>query len=122
MEEKETRYDSAYKYLFSNKRIFHQFLTKFVHEDFSKSIRLEDIELVDKSFVSDEFVKRESDIIYKMKAEEKDVYIYVLVEFQSTVDKTIPVGKFAISIELVCFWLFSPVVVLWIREEVFLKF
>ena len=31
MEKKETRYDSAYKYLFSNKRIFHQFLTKFVH-------------------------------------------------------------------------------------------
>ena len=66
MEEKETSYDSAYKYLFSNKRIFHQFLTKFVHEDLSKRIRLEDIELVDKSFVSDEFTKRESDIIYRI--------------------------------------------------------
>ena len=84
-------YDSAYKYLFSNKRIFHQFITRFVDEDFSKKIRLEDVELVDKSFISDEFVKRESDIIYLVKTDKRDVYIYVLVEFQSTVDKTIPV-------------------------------
>ena len=84
-------YDSAYKYLFSNKRIFHQFITRFVDEDFSKKINLDDIEMVDKSFVSDEFVKRESDIIYRVKTDKRDVYIYVLVEFQSTVDKTIPV-------------------------------
>jgi len=84
-------YDSAYKYLFSNKRIFHQFITRFVDEDFSKKIRLDDIELVDKSFVSDEFIKRESDIIYRVKTDKRDVYVYVLVEFQSTVDKTIPV-------------------------------
>ncbi len=91
MKTNSSEYDSAYKYLFSNKRIFHQFITRFVDEDFSKKIQLEDIELVDKSFISDEFVKRESDIIYLVKTDKRDVYIYVLVEFQSTVDKTIPV-------------------------------
>jgi len=91
MGEKRREYDSAYKYLFSNKRIFHEFLTRFVHEDFVGEISLKDIEKVDKSFVSDEFLKRESDIIYKVKTLKEDVYIYILVEFQSTVDKTIPV-------------------------------
>jgi predicted transposase YdaD len=91
MAERRKDYDSAYKYLFSNKRIFHQFLTRFVDEGFTKKIKLEDIEQVDRSFVSDEFLQRESDIIYKVKLEGREVYIYVLLEFQSTVDKSIPV-------------------------------
>jgi len=55
---------------------------------------------VDKSFVSDEFLKRESDIIYRVKMQEKDIYIYVLVEFQSTVDKTIPVRMLLYILQL----------------------
>ncbi len=100
MGKEKRNHDGAYKYLFSNKRIFHQFLTRFVHEDFARSIRLEDIELVDKSFVSDEFIKRESDIIYKVKTPKRSVYIYVLVEFQSTVDKTIPVRMLLYILQL----------------------
>ena len=85
------KYDNAYKYLFSNKRIFLQLLKSFVDEDFVKEITLENIELLEKSFVSDEFLARESDIIYKIKLKDSEVYIYILLEFQSTVDKTIPV-------------------------------
>ncbi len=100
MKTEKKEYDSAYKYLFSNKRVFHQFLTRFIHEDFARKILLEDIELVDKTFVSDEFIQRESDIIYKVKTQHKDVYIYVLVEFQSTVDKTIPVRMLLYILQL----------------------
>ena len=84
-------HDSGYKYLFSNKKIFYQFITHFVDEKFAKKIKLENIRQVDRSFVSDDFLKRESDIIYKIKTDEKDIYLYILMEFQSTVDKTIPV-------------------------------
>jgi predicted transposase/invertase (TIGR01784 family) len=55
---------------------------------------------VDKSFVSDEFLQRESDIIYKVRTAKQDVYIYVLVEFQSTVDKTIPVRMLLYILQL----------------------
>jgi len=84
-------HDTGYKYLFSNKRIFYELIHYFVDEDFVKKIRYEDIELVDKSFVSDEFLQRESDIIYKINLDGNDIFIYVLLEFQSTVDKSIPV-------------------------------
>ena len=93
-------YDSAYKYLFSNKRLFHQFLTQFIDESFTRNIKLEDIEQVDRSFVSDEFLKRESDIIYRVKLEKREVYIYVLLEFQSTVDKSIPVRMLLYILQL----------------------
>jgi predicted transposase/invertase (TIGR01784 family) len=100
MAERRKDYDSAYKYLFSNKRIFHQFLTQFIDESFTRKIRLEDIEQVDRSFVSDEFLQRESDIIYKVKLEVREVYIYVLLEFQSTVDKSIPVRMLLYILQL----------------------
>jgi predicted transposase/invertase (TIGR01784 family) len=94
------RYDSAYKYLFSNTRIFHQFLTRFVDESFTRKIKLDDIEQVDRSFVSDEFLQRESDIIYKVNLARQEVYIYVLLEFQSTVDKSIPVRMLLYILQL----------------------
>lgn len=100
MAKRRNDYDSAYKYLFSNKRIFHQFLTQFIDESFTRTIRLEDIEQVDRSFVSDEFLKRESDIIYRVKLEGREVYIYVLLEFQSTVDKSIPVRMLLYILQL----------------------
>ena len=89
------KYDNAYKYLFKNKRIFYQLITSFVKEDFVKEITLENIELVDKSFVSEEFLARESDVIYKINLKTRQVYIFILLEFQSTVDKTIPVRMFS---------------------------
>ena len=93
-------YDGAYKYLFSSIPVFHQFLTRFVTERFTRGLRVEDIEAVDKSFVSDELTKRESDIIYRVKRGERDVYIHVLIEFQSTVDKSIPVRILLYILEL----------------------
>jgi predicted transposase/invertase (TIGR01784 family) len=82
-------HDSAYKYLFSNKRIFLQLLTSFVHHDFVEGLTVDNLVAVDKSFISEEFIKRESDLIYRLRRNGQDVYVYILLEFQSTVDKTI---------------------------------
>ena len=49
----------------------------------------DDLYPVDKSFISEEFTKRESDLIYRVKRGDREVYIYILIEFQSTPDKTI---------------------------------
>jgi AcrR family transcriptional regulator len=85
------RNDSAYKYLFSSKAIVHQLLTRFVDDKMMSRVRPEDIEPVDKSFVGDAFLDRESDVIYRVNVDGHEVYIYVLIEFQSTVDKSIPI-------------------------------
>lgn len=42
---------------------------------------------MDKSFVSDQYKKTESDIIYKLKIKDKEIYIFILIEFQSTVER-----------------------------------
>jgi len=78
MNQDETRqHDSAYKYLFKNKRIFLQLLSSFVHEEFVQKITTDDLELVDKSFVSQELLEREADLLYKVMIDGKEGYIYI---------------------------------------------
>ncbi|HRX16095.1 MAG TPA: Rpn family recombination-promoting nuclease/putative transposase, partial [Spirochaetota bacterium] len=87
-------HDNAYKFLFSNKRIFLQLLKSFVHEDFVKGLTENNLELADKTFVSEEMLDRESDLLYKINLNKNETYIYILMEFQSTPDKAIPIRMF----------------------------
>jgi hypothetical protein len=56
-----------------------------------REIRPENLQLVDKSFVSDELLKREADVLYRVEKKGRPAYIYILLEFQSTPDKAMPV-------------------------------
>jgi predicted transposase/invertase (TIGR01784 family) len=62
-----------------------------VEEPFVASLTVEDLQAIDKSFISEEMINRESDIIYRVKKEGLEIYILVLVEFQSAPDATMPV-------------------------------
>ncbi len=84
-------HDAGYKYLFSNSRIAWQLLHSFVDIPILREIRPENLQLVDKSFVSDELLKREADVLYRVEMEGRSAYIYILLEFQSTPDKAMPV-------------------------------
>ena len=85
------RYDEAYKYLFSSPRITCQLLQSFVDIPQVRDIRPEDLELVDKSFISPELKRREADLLYKVNKGGRNAYIYILMEFQSSPDKAMPV-------------------------------
>lgn len=81
------KHDTSYKKIFSNPRIVEELITSFVNEEWVHEIDYSNMERIDKSFVTAEFLKRESDVIYKAQFKGKDVYIYLLIEFQSTVDR-----------------------------------
>ena len=88
-------YDSAYKALFSNPAIFCQLVKGFVEEDFVRELKPKDFKGIEnRSFISQEFLKREADLIYHVELMERDIYFYILMEFQSTPDKRIPVRLF----------------------------
>ena len=82
-----SEHDKRYKQLFSNPVIVEELLLYFVEEDFVKNLDFSTLESVNKSFITDEFKEKESDIIYKIQYNGEDVYIYLLIEFQSTVDR-----------------------------------
>ena len=80
-----TLHDRGYKKLFSNPRLFQQLLESFVKAPWVKDLEFESSEKLDKSFVSDHYKETESDLIYKVKFQGQEAYIYILIEFQSTV-------------------------------------
>ena len=80
-------HDSGYKKLFSNRTIFRQLIETFITEAWVKELDFTECETLDKSFITDHYKETESDLIYKLKLHRKTVYIYVLLEFQSKVDR-----------------------------------
>ena len=79
-------HDSGYKKLFSNRTIFRQLIETFVNQEWVHSLDFDMCEPLDKSFISEHYKETESDLIYKIQFHNREVYIYILIEFQSTVD------------------------------------
>ena len=59
----------------------------FIPDDWLHGLDYSTLEKVPGSYVSDDFQQREDDIIWKVKVGEDWVYLYLLIEFQSRVDK-----------------------------------
>ena len=81
-------HDSAYKKLFSNRTIFRQLVETFLEgQAWVKELDFATAETLDKSFISDHYKATESDLIYRVQFRGKTIYIYILLEFQSKVDR-----------------------------------
>jgi predicted transposase YdaD len=80
-------HDSGYKMLFSNRTIFRQLMESFVAQPWVAQLDFDRAETVDKSFVSAHYKETESDLIYRLPWGDDELYVYVLMEFQSTVEK-----------------------------------
>jgi hypothetical protein len=80
-------HDSGYKKVFANRTFFRQLLETFVNEPWVAELDFSEVETLDKSFIADHYKATESDLIYKVKLRGEAVYIYLLLEFQSSVDR-----------------------------------
>ncbi len=79
-------HDHSYKLLFSEPQIVIDLLQGFVHERWVKELDYTTLEKVPGSFITDDLREREDDIIWRVKYQSKWVYVYLLIEFQSTID------------------------------------
>ena len=78
-------HDHSYKRLFSHRRMVEDLLRGFVKEDWVQHLDFATLEKVNANFVSDDHRDREDDVIWKVRWGEQWVYVYLLIEFQSTV-------------------------------------
>ena len=81
-------HDSGYKYLFSHSGFVKQLLENFIDMQWVKEIDFSKLEKVNTSFIRKNYKNKESDVIYKLSYKNKTAYLYLLIEFQSRVDKT----------------------------------
>jgi predicted transposase/invertase (TIGR01784 family) len=94
------KHDLGYKGILSNKEEFLYFLKTRIAKPWTHDISAEDMERIDTSYITKEYREIDSDIIYKLKMNGKDVYLYVLLELQSEVDFTMPFRLLRYMVEL----------------------
>lgn len=87
------RHDLSYRLFFTHRRMIQDLLREIVGERWVERIDFDSGERVNNSFVSPQHQNRESDVIWKFRRRdsEQPVYVYILMEFQSRPDPTMPV-------------------------------
>ncbi|KOR30013.1 transposase [Achromatium sp. WMS3] len=80
-------HDPAYKQLFSHPEMVADLMRGYVTETWVQDIDFNTLERVADSFVSKDFREREDDIIWRVRWGKRWLYLYILLEFQSTIDR-----------------------------------
>jgi len=93
-------HDKGYRQLLSNKKTFLELIMTFVKEDWVTDINENDIILVDKSYILQDFSEKEADVVYRLKTKDEDIIFYVLLELQSTVDYLMPFRLLLYEVEI----------------------
>ena len=80
-------HDSGYRYLFSAPEMVRDLILGFVPDEWLHSLDYSTLERVDGSYITEDFRERADDIVWRVKVGGDWVYLYLLTEFQSTVDR-----------------------------------
>jgi hypothetical protein len=80
-------HDQSYKLLFSHPEMVADLLRGFVREDWVQHLDFDSLEKVSGTYVADDLREREDDVIWKVRWGQDWLYVYLLIEFQSTVDR-----------------------------------
>jgi len=85
-----TEHDNSYKQLFSHPRMIKDLLQGFIRQQWISQLDFRTLTKVSGHYVSDDLRDREDDIIWKIRwlnQPDQWLYIYLLIEFQSRVDR-----------------------------------
>ncbi len=78
-------HDHPYKELFTHPELIADLLL-LAHADLAAELDLSSLDRRNGTYVSDDWRERENDVIWRVGWRGRNLYIYVLIEFQSTVD------------------------------------
>ena len=79
-------HDPSYKLLFSHPQMVRDLLLGFIDEPWVGELDFDTLEQVSGSYVTDDLRDREDDILWRVRFRDRWLYLYLLLEFQSSVD------------------------------------
>ncbi|KAB0603357.1 Rpn family recombination-promoting nuclease/putative transposase [Castellaniella defragrans] len=85
------RHDASCKLLFSSPEMVRDLIVGFVPGKWLRGLDYTTLERVSGSYVTDDLRERADDIVWRVRADGQWMYLYLLIEFQSTVDPWMPV-------------------------------
>ncbi len=80
-------HDSSYKFLFSTPELVRDLIIGFVPDEWLHSLDYTTLEKIPGSYITEDLRSRADDVIWRVKVGGEWVYLYLLIEFQSSVDK-----------------------------------
>jgi len=81
-----TEDDASYKLLFSAPEVVRDLVLGFIPDAWLHSLDYSTLEKMPGSYVTDDLRQRADDVVWRVKADGEWVYLYLLIEFQSSVD------------------------------------
>ena len=78
--------DASYKLLFSALEVVRDLVLGFIPDDWLHSLDYTTLEKIPGSYITDDLRDRADDVVWRVKADGEWVYLYLLIEFQSTAD------------------------------------
>jgi predicted transposase/invertase (TIGR01784 family) len=78
--------DASYKTLFAAPEVVRDLILGFIPDEWLHSLDYTTLERVSGSYITDDLRDRADDIVWRVKVGGEWVYLYLLIEFQSTVD------------------------------------
>lgn len=80
-------HDNSYKLLFSHAPLVEDLIRGFIREDWVQGLDYTTLARVGGGYVTEDLRDRESDVVWRVRwGAEEWIYVYLLLEFQSTVD------------------------------------
>ena len=79
-------HDNSYKLLFSHQEMVRDLMVGCVQEPWLAELDFSTLEKVNGSYVTDDLRSREDDVIWRVRFKGRWLYLYILLEFQSSVD------------------------------------
>ncbi len=86
LEPREMNHDAGYKQLFGHAEMVAELLRGYVREPWVEQLDFGSLEKVNAGYVSEDLRQREDDMVWRVKLGPRWIYLYLLLEFQSTVD------------------------------------
>ncbi|NCA91182.1 MAG: DUF4351 domain-containing protein [Gammaproteobacteria bacterium] len=78
--------DASYKLIFAAPEVVRDLVLGFIPDAWLHGLDYSTLEKVPASYVADDLRQRSDDVVWRVKAGEDWLYLYILIEFQSTVD------------------------------------
>ena len=73
--------------LFSHPEMVRDLIIGFVREEWVTELDFDSLECLSSEHVADDYRKRHDDVIWRVKFVDEWLYVYILLEFQSSIDK-----------------------------------
>ena len=87
-----TDHDAAYKHLFTQPRMVQDLLEGFAARDWSDALDLDSLAALPASYVGHDLRQRHGDLVWRVRfRDDRWLYLVVLLEFQSNVDRSMAV-------------------------------